>query len=181
MASCANRGMVAPDQGGGGLGGGAGNLARGGAGGTSGRGGTTGIGGATGTAGTTGTAGRGGTTGTAGTTGVAGTTGTAGATGTAGRGGTTGTAGTTGTGGSANMCPLGGTLDCTAAGALTVAPDGQVTDFSATDWNSATGKWCDAHGLDGSVFSYMGMGSTSTAAVDATAHNLKLNFSVTAG
>lgn len=79
------------------------------------------------------------------------------------------------------MCPLGGTLDCTTTGALSVAPDGQVTDFSATDWNITTGKWCDAHGLDGSVFSYAGTGSTGTAAVDATARNLKLNFSVTAG
>jgi hypothetical protein len=80
-----------------------------------------------------------------------------------------------------NACPLGGTLDCTTAGALSLATDGLVTDFSAADWNSTTGKWCDVHGLDGSVFSYAGTGSTSTAAVDATARNLKLNFTVTAG
>jgi hypothetical protein len=77
-----------------------------------------------------------------------------------------------------NSCPLGGTLDCTSAGALTLATDGVVTDFSATDWNATTGKWCDAHGLDGSVFSYAGTGSTSAAVVDATARNLKLNFTV---
>jgi len=80
------------------------------------------------------------------------------------------------------MCPLGGVLDCTAAGALTLATDGVVTDFSAADWNATTSKWCDAHGLDGSVFSYMGAGSTSAVAVDTAApRNLKLNFTVTAG
>jgi hypothetical protein len=64
-----------------------------------------------------------------------------------------------------------------------MTPDGLVTDFSASDWDATSGKWCDAHGLDGSVFSYAGMGSTSTAAVDTTApaRNLKLNFMVTAG
>jgi hypothetical protein len=80
------------------------------------------------------------------------------------------------------MCPLGGVLDCTTAGALTLATDGSVTDFSAADWNATTGKWCDAHGLDGSVFSYMGTGSTAAVAVDTAApRNLKLNFTVTAG
>ena len=82
-----------------------------------------------------------------------------------------------------NSCPLGGVLDCTTAGALSVAADGVVTDFSASDWNATTGKWCDVHGLDGSIFSYAGTGSTSMAAVDTTvpARNLKLNVMVTAG
>ena len=56
-----------------------------------------------------------------------------------------------------------------------------MTDFSAAEWNSSTSKWCDVHGLDGSVFQYAGAGSTSMAAVDATARNLKLNFTVSAG
>jgi hypothetical protein len=78
-------------------------------------------------------------------------------------------------------CPLGGVLDCSSAGALTLAPDGLVTDFSAPQWNTSSGKWCDGDGLDGGVYAYAGTGSTSTAAVDATARNLKLNFSVVAG
>jgi len=57
-----------------------------------------------------------------------------------------------------------------------------VTDFGANDWNATTGKWCDAHGLDGNVFFYAGTGSTAAAVVDTTApRNLKLNFTVTAG
>src|SRR5262249_195338 len=56
------------------------------------------------------------------------------------------------------------------------------TDFGTADWNNGSGKWCDAHGLDGIVFSYMGTGSTAAVAVDtATPRNLKLNFTVTAG
>jgi hypothetical protein len=81
----------------------------------------------------------------------------------------------------ANSCPLGGVLDCTSTGALSLTPDGQVTDFGATDWNSSTFKWCDLHGLDGSLYSYAGTGSTATAAVDTTAGNLKFNFTASAG
>jgi hypothetical protein len=80
-----------------------------------------------------------------------------------------------------NSCPLGGVLDCSSTGALRLSPDGQVTDFSAVDWNSTSAKWCDAHGLDGGVYSYAGTGASATAAVDTTAHNLKLNLAVTAG
>jgi hypothetical protein len=79
-----------------------------------------------------------------------------------------------------NSCPLGGTLDCSATGALALTPDGVVTDFSANDWNSTTSKFCDAHGLDGSTFLYAGTGSTSAVSVDTTAHNLKINVMVTA-
>ena len=56
-----------------------------------------------------------------------------------------------------------------------------MVDFSAPEWNATTMKWCDADGLDGSLFSFMGTGSTAAAAVDTTARNLKLNFTVTAG
>ena len=44
-----------------------------------------------------------------------------------------------------------------------------------------TSKWCDAGGLDGGLSSFAGTGSTATAVVDATARNLKLNFTVVAG
>jgi hypothetical protein len=79
------------------------------------------------------------------------------------------------------MCPLGGVLDCTAAGALTLAPDGQVATFSPLEWNATSSKWCNARGLDGSVFAYAGAGSMSTATVDATNQNLKLTYTVAAG
>jgi hypothetical protein len=60
-----------------------------------------------------------------------------------------------------------------------LSPDGLVADFSTPEWNSSTGKWCDADGLRGSVFSYSAASpSTATAAVDTTAQNLKLNLTV---
>jgi hypothetical protein len=189
--------------GGGGVGGSAGTTGSGGAGGSGGTTGSAGASGTTGTAGaggTTGTAGASGTTGTAGAGGVAGSTaGAGGATG--GRGGAGGTAGASGGGGatagqggggnagggggasgaSGNVCPLGGVLDCSSAGALTLATDGQVATFSPLEWNTSTKKWCNVRGLDGGVFAYAGAGSMSTAAVDATAQNLKLTYMVAAG
>jgi hypothetical protein len=94
-----------------------------------------------------------------------------------------GAAGTTGSGGGAgaNSCPLGGRLDCTAAGSLKLAPDGQVVDFSAPQWNMAGAKFCDADGLDGGLSTFAGTGSMATAAVDTMAQNLKLDFTVSAG
>ena len=54
-----------------------------------------------------------------------------------------------------------------------------MADFSAPEWNSSTGKWCDPDGLRGSIFSYAGASpSTGAAAVDTTAQNLKLNLTV---
>jgi hypothetical protein len=82
-------------------------------------------------------------TGTAGTTGSAGTTGT---------GGSTGSAGTTGSGGRF-VCPADSVLDCPAG--LTLM-SGHVTNFSAEEWNMTDGKYCNASGLRGSVFSYSG-------------------------
>jgi hypothetical protein len=96
-----------------------------------------------------------------------------------GRGGTTGSAGATGAGG--GSCPLGGRLDCTAAGSLDITGTGQIVDFSTGQWNATTGKFCDSQGLDGSLSSFAGTGSTAAAVVDTTAQNLKLNFMVTAG
>ena len=60
-----------------------------------------------------------------------------------------------------------------------LAPDGQVTDFSALEWGGGTGRWCNAHGLDGAVFGYSGAApNAATAAVDMTARNLRFNFTV---
>jgi hypothetical protein len=59
-----------------------------------------------------------------------------------------------------------------------------VTDFSANDWNGTGGKWCDAHGLDGGLFSFAGTTpSMAAATVDTTvaARNFKLNLMVSAG
>jgi hypothetical protein len=53
-----------------------------------------------------------------------------------------------------------------------------VVDFSAAQWNATTEKWCDAHGLDGSVFSFAGASSTATAEVNTTTRNLQLNLMV---
>jgi hypothetical protein len=169
----------------GGMTGAAGSMGRGGDTGTAGatgtggmgRGGTTGTGGM-GRGGTTGTGGmgRGGTTGTAGR---GGSGGAAGASGRGGRGGSTGTAGAAGSG--SGSCPATSKLDCTATGVVSLAPDGQVVDFTGTQWNATTETWCDAHGLGGGIYEFAGTGSTATAAVDATARNLKLNLTVSAG
>ena len=178
--------------GGGGLGGTAGPTGTGGllgTGGTSGTGGMAGTGGAAGMKGTRGAAG-GGTTGTGGNAGAGGVAAMGGAAGsTAGTGGIGGAAGNAGShggaGGSAgghggaggSMCPLGGNLDCSSSGALTL-PGGQITNFSTSQWNGTTLQWCDASGLRGHLFAFAGTASTATAAVDTTAQNLKLDLSV---
>jgi hypothetical protein len=82
-------------------------------------------------------------TGTAGSTGSAGTMGSA---------GSTGSAGTTGSGGRF-VCPADSVLDCPAA--LTLM-NGHVTNFSPEEWNMMDGKYCNASGLRGSVYSYSG-------------------------
>jgi len=121
--------------------------------------------------------------GSGGTTGVGGFT-------SAGSGGTTGggSGGMTGggTGGVVvNQCPNGGTLDCTNPVMLS---DGLVTDFSAMQWSTALGKYCDASGLRGSPFGFVGSTLTDggatpggMASVDTTARNLKLNLVVAPG
>ncbi|HSS40602.1 MAG TPA: hypothetical protein VLT58_17685, partial [Polyangia bacterium] len=172
-------------------GGRAGSAATGGAaGGTAGRGGTGGTGGAatggsTGTGGVIGTggvpatggaagSGSGGTGGTAGSAGGGGSVSTGGASGAAGgaagRGGAGGAAG-----GGAYVCPLGGALNCSSTGALKL-PGGQVTDFSALEWNSTSAQWCDPDGLRGRVFNFAGPNSPApTTTVDTTARNLRLD------
>jgi len=135
-------------------------------------------GGPTGTGGTTGAAG----TGTAGT-GTAGT-GTAG-TGTAGAGtggtNTTGTAGVTGSGGRFT-CPSDQTLDCTGAPLTLPASNGTVTSFTPQEWSPMDGKYCNASGLRGSVFSYSGPTvdggdiSSNDHGVDANVGNFRLTL-----
>ncbi len=121
--------------------------------------------------------------------GAGGTTGFGGST-TPGLGGTTGggSGGMTGggTGGVVvNSCPLGGNLDCTAP--LTLG-DGVVTDFSAMQWSTASGKYCDSSGLSGSPFGFAGVSTTDAgpaplgmASVDTAARNLKLTLGVAPG
>ena len=107
--------------------------------------------------------------------------GAAGSTG-SGSAGTTGTAGATGTAGSTGcgtrcVCPADSTLDCPAA-----ITSGHVTTFSPEEWSPTDGKYCNASGLRGSVFSYSGPtvdgGNISSNAhgVDATAGNFRLTL-----
>jgi hypothetical protein len=71
---------------------------------------------------------------------------------------------------------------CTSAGSLKLTPGGDVTGFTAQEWNATTGKWCNMYGLDGNVFSYAGTGSTSAWAVDTTnPRAMRLTMTVTAG
>jgi hypothetical protein len=163
-------------------------------GGVPGTGGVIATGGVPGTGGVVATGGVPGTGGVVATGGVTGTGGAAGKTGgTGGAGGNAGNGGTKGTGGAAgmgaagaggkagangNVCPLGGVLDCSSAGALKL-PDGQIAAFSAAESNGSTSTWCNADGLSGSVFSYSAATpSTAAAVVDTTAQNLKLNLTV---
>jgi len=119
--------------------------------------------------------------GSGGTSGLGGTTGAVGGT-TGGSGGMTGG----GTGGVVvNQCPNGGVLDCTAP--LMLA-DGLVTDFSAMQWSASLGKYCDASGLRGSPFGFVGVSTSDAgqvlggaAAVDTAARNLKLTLGVAPG
>jgi hypothetical protein len=86
-----------------------------------------------------------------------------------------------GAGAAPYTCPLGGMLDCSAAGALKLTPDGTVTSFSALEWNSSTERWCNALGLDGKVFAYSAAAApnASTATVETTgARGLTLDMTV---
>jgi hypothetical protein len=96
----------------------------------------------------------------------------------------TGTGGSGGGGSSAQSCSAEPVLDCSNAYTLT---NGHVTDFSEMEWKAATGKFCDASGLRGSIYSYSGTGtdnngvmSSHAQAVDATAGNFVLNLTAAA-
>jgi hypothetical protein len=111
-------------------------------------------------------------------TGAAGTTGAGGGAGASGSGGS-GTAGVTGTGGRFT-CPNDQTLNCSAALTLT---SGHVTTFSPEEWSPTDGKYCNASGLRGSVFSYSGgpavdggVMSSNAHGVDAPAGNFRLTL-----
>jgi hypothetical protein len=100
------------------------------------------------------------------------------------RTGTGGTGGGTGGQGASQSCTATPVLDCSNAYTL---PDGHVVDFSATEWNNVTGKFCDAAGLRGSTYSYSGSGSDAdggvsahTHSVDTTAGNFVLNLTAVA-
>ena len=105
-------------------------------------------------------------TGTGGTTGAAGS----GTAGTQGSGGntTTGTAGVTGAGGRFT-CPSDSVLNCSSA--LTL-PDGHVTTFSPEEWSPTDGKYCNAHGLRGSIFSYSGGPTVDGAVISSNAQGV---------
>jgi hypothetical protein len=123
--------------------------------------------------------------GTGGTTGSA--TGTAGTQGSGGSGGSTGSAGVTGSGGRFT-CPSDQVLNCSSA--LTL-PDGHVTTFSPEEWSPTDGKYCNASGLRGSIFSYSGGGpvtaddggvvSSNAQGVDAPAGNFRLTLAAGPG
>jgi hypothetical protein len=106
--------------------------------------------------------------------------GTAGGTGGTPRGGSGGSAGGTGGAGGValHVCPLGGTLKC-GTDALDLGTTGNVTDFSAADWDSTAEKWCNAAGLDGSLLYYAGTSSMSDTNVEMA--SLRLDWTVTAG
>ena len=122
--------------------------------------------------------------GTAGTTGTAGTQGNAGTTG---GGGVTGTAGVTGSGGRF-ACAADQSLNCSAAVTLS---GGHVTTFSPEEWSPTDGKYCNASGLRGSIFSYSGGGpataddggvvSSNAQGVDAPAGNFRLTLTAGPG
>jgi hypothetical protein len=124
--------------------------------------------------------------GTAGNNGISGATGSAG---TIGSGGTAGggTAGVTGTGGR-YVCPTDQTLDCSSTGALKL-PDGHVTTFDMMEWSATDGKYCNAAGLRGSVFSYSGgptdpdggLMSSNAQGVDAPNGNFRLTLTAAPG
>jgi len=109
-------------------------------------------------------------------TGAAGTSG--GVAGTSGAAGATGTAGVTGAGGRFT-CPSDSTLNCPSAITLT---GGHVTNFSPEEWSPTDGKYCNASGLRGSVFSYSGPTvdggniSSNSHGVDAAAGNFRLTL-----
>jgi hypothetical protein len=184
----------------GGLSGTAGSGGSSGAGGTGGAAGLGGAGGSTGGASGTGGAGTGGASagGSIGGAGgsISGAGGAAGgAGGSAGTGATAGTGGLGGSAGAGGAAGVGGTggrfscssqqnLDC--SGAL-LLPDGHVTTFSPLEWNPAEGKFCDAGGLRGAIFSYAGPqiagipSSSSAQSVDAVAGNFLMRLTAAPG
>ena len=71
-------------------------------------------------------------------------------------------------------------LDCT--NPFKLGPDGHVTDFSMREWSSGSGKWCDASGMHGSIFSFKGNApmDNNGSSVDMDG-SLRLMLSVSSG
>jgi hypothetical protein len=92
--------------------------------------------------------------------------------------GTTGTGGAAGTGGRV-ACPTDAVLNCSTA--ITLG-GGHVITFSPDEWSPTDGKYCNASGLRGSVFSYSGPTvdggnlSSNSHGVDAAAGNFRLTL-----
>jgi hypothetical protein len=109
--------------------------------------------------------------GTAGNNGTAGAT--AGTTGSGGAGGTSaGTAGVTGSGGTGGRFTCAATQDLTCGGGALMLTGGHVTTFDMQEWSPTDGKWCNASGLRGSIFSYSGGPTVDGAVISSNAQGV---------
>jgi hypothetical protein len=88
------------------------------------------------------------------------------------RTGSGGTGGGSGGAGASQSCSATPALDCTNAYTLS---DGHVVNFSSTEWNNVSGKFCDASGLRGSIYSYSGSGTDADGGVSAHVHSVDTN------
>jgi hypothetical protein len=79
-----------------------------------------------------------------------------------------------------NTCSPTQDLTC-GTGALKL-PDGHVTDFSSNEWSVMNGKYCNASGLQGSIFSYSGGPDVDGSVVSSNAQGVDApngNFRIT--
>jgi len=64
-------------------------------------------------------------------------------------------------------------------------PDGHISDFSSREWNNTAGKWCNASGFHGSLYSYTNSTNfpqdTHSQKVDPNDASLHFAFMVSAG
>ena len=72
-------------------------------------------------------------------------------------------------------------LDCAAP--FIPPADGHITDFGMREWSSAAGKWCDAAGMHGSIFSFKGNAATDTngASVNTDDASFRITLTVSNG
>ena len=66
-------------------------------------------------------------------------------------------------------CPSDSVLNCAAAITLT---SGHVTTFSPEEWSPTDGKYCNASGLRGSVFSYSGPDAVDGGNLSSNSHGV---------
>jgi hypothetical protein len=61
--------------------------------------------------------------------------------------------------------------------------DGHIVEFSNPEWNSNTGKWCDAGGMHGAIFSFKGNAPDDSNAISVNTDDgsLRLALSVSGG